>query len=617
MQTRNDLRNIAIIAHVDHGKTTLVDGMLKQSHIFRENQVVAERVMDSNDLERERGITILAKNTAITYRGVKINIVDTPGHADFGGEVERVLNMVDGVLLLVDAVDGPMPQTRFVLHKALELGHKAIVVINKVDRPNARLNHVANATFDLFIDLGATDEQAEFPIVYTDAVLGRATITPGEVGVDLQPLFDTIVNYLPAPLVEPDGPAQLLVTTLAYDDYKGRIAIGRLFAGTLHPAQNVARIAHDGTITPGKIAELFVHQGLERIPVSEVAAGEIVALTGLPEIFIGETVADPLDPHPLPPILVEAPTVRMAFGVNTSPFAGREGTWGTSRKLRERLYKELESNVSLRVEDTASPDTFIVSGRGELHLAILIETMRREGYEFQVSKPEVIFKEGPKGEKLEPVEEVYIEVASDHLGIVMEMLGARRSTLKDMHTADDGSVHLRYLVPTRGLLGFRSKFLTSTRGTGVMHALFHGYEPLAGEMSMREHGSLVAFETGTTTTFALNNAEGRGILFIGPGVEVYEGMVIGEQAREGDIAINVAKKKHLTNIRSSNSDFTIQLTPARTMSLDECIEYISEDEFLEVTPKSLRIRKKILGTEDRHKATAARDKAAERATENA
>ena len=603
MQNRNDLRNIAIIAHVDHGKTTLVDAMLKQSHIFRDNQVVIERVMDSNDLERERGITILAKNTAVTYRGVKINIVDTPGHSDFGGEVERVLNMVDGVLLLVDAVDGPMPQTRFVLRKALELGHKAIVVINKVDRPNARLNHVANATFDLFIDLGASDDQAEFPIVYTDAIRGQATLVPSETGVDLQPLFDTILNYLPAPQVEPDQPAQLLVTTLGYDDYKGRIAIGRLSAGTLSPGQNVARIAHDGTITPGKIAELFVHKGLERIPVAQVAAGEIVVLTGLPEVYIGETVADANDPRALPPIRVEAPTVRMAFSVNTSPFSGREGTWSTSRKLRERLFKELESNVSLAVEETQSPDTFIVSGRGELHLAILIETMRREGYEFQVSKPEVIFK-NKNGETLEPVEEVYIEVAGAHLGAVMEMLGTRRAQMKEMHTADDGSAHLRCLVPTRGLLGFRSKFLTATRGTGIMHALFHGYLPLAGEMTMREHGSLIAFETGVTTTFALENAEGRGTLFVGPGVEVYEGMVIGEQARLGEIAVNVVKKKHLTNIRSSNSDFTIQLTPPRIMSLDECIEYISEDEFLEVTPKSLRIRKRILGTEDRHKAMA-------------
>ncbi len=618
MPVRNDLRNIAIIAHVDHGKTTLVDAMLKQSHIFRDNQVVVERVLDSNDLERERGITILAKNTAVTYRGVKINIVDTPGHADFGGEVERVLNMVDGVLLLVDAVDGPMPQTRFVLRKALELGHKAIVVINKMDRPNARLNHVANATFDLFVDLGATDEQAEFPIVYTDAIQGTATLNPtpvndgGGLGRGLQPLFDTILNYLPAPQVEPDQPTQLLVTTLAYDDYKGRIAIGRLSAGTLRPGQAVMRIAHDGTLTPGKIAELFVHQGLERIPVSEAAAGEIVALTGLPEIYIGETVADAVDPRALPPIRVEAPTVRMTFSINTSPFTGREGTWSTSRKLRERLFKELESNVSLRVEETESPDTFLVSGRGELHLAILIETMRREGYEFQVSKPEVIFKE-ENDQKLEPVEEVYIEVGGDALGVVMEMLGARRGQMKEMHTADDGSVHLRYLVPTRGLLGFRSKFLTATRGTGILHALFHGYLPLAGEIETREHGSLVAFEAGVATNYALHNAEERGILFIGPGTHVYEGMVVGEQAREGDIAVNVCKKKHMTNVRSSNEDIAVRLTPPRIMSLDESIEYISKDELLEVTPKGLRIRKKILGTEDRHKAAAARDKAAAQA----
>lgn len=604
MPVRSDLRNIAIIAHVDHGKTTLVDGMLKQSHIFRDNQVVAERIMDSNDLERERGITILAKNTAITYRGIRINIVDTPGHADFGGEVERVLNMVDGVLLLVDAVDGPMPQTRFVLRKALELGHKAIVVINKMDRPNARLNHVANATFDLFIDLGANDDQAEFPIVYTDAIRGAATLTPGETGVDLQPLFDTIVNYLPAPQVEPDQPAQLLVTTLAYDDYKGRIAIGRLFAGTLKPAQNVMRIAHDGTMTPGKIAQLFVHQGLQRLEVPEAAAGEIVAITGLPEVYIGETIADANDSRALPPIRVEAPTVRMAFGVNTSPFAGREGTWSTSRKLRERLFKELESNVSLRVEETDSPDTFIVAGRGELHLAILIETMRREGYEFQVSKPEVIFKEAEGGKKLEPIEDVHIEVAGEFMGAVMELLGTRKAQMKEMHTADDGSVHLHYHVPTRGMLGFRSKFLTATRGTGVMHTLFHGYEPFVGEMSMRTHGGLVAFETGTATGFAIENAQKRGTLFVSPGVEVYEGMVIGEQAREGDIAVNIAKKKHLTNIRSSNADIAVQLTPPRSMSLDECIEYISDDELLEVTPKSLRIRKRILKNEERRKTAS-------------
>ncbi len=605
-QVRSDLRNIAIIAHVDHGKTTLVDGMLKQSHVFRDNQAVVERVLDSGELERERGITILAKNTAVTYRGVKINIVDTPGHADFGGEVERVLNMVDGVLLLVDAVDGPMPQTRFVLRKALELGLKAIVVINKVDRANARLNHVANATFDLFIDLGASDEQAEFPIVYTDAINGRATLAPGVVGTDLQPLFDTILDYIPAPTIEPDSPAQLLVTSLAYDDYKGRIAIGRLFAGQLKRAQPVARIAVDGQIFSNKITQLFVHQGLERIEVDQVEAGEIVAVTGLPEIFIGETIADIDDPRPLPPIRVEAPTVRMMFGVNTSPFSGREGRWNTSRKLRERLMKELEHNVSLRVEDGSTADTFIVSGRGELHLVILIETMRREGYEFQVGRPEVILRE-ENGQLLEPVEEIYIEVPEDVLGVVVEMLGNRRGQMTNIQHGEHGTVYLTYLVPTRGLLGFRGAFLTATRGTGIMHALFHGYEPMAGEITMRERGSMVAWEDGTSTAYALHNAEERGTLFIGPGVDVYEGMIVGQNARGNDLPINVCKKKHLTNIRVFVEDIAVRLTPPRPMSLDDCIEYIADDELLEVTPHNLRMRKRILNTDMRRKAAAGRD----------
>ena len=606
MTVRSDLRNIAIIAHVDHGKTTLVDGMLKQSHVFRDNQVVAERVLDSGDLERERGITILAKNTAVTYRGIKINIVDTPGHADFGGEVERVLNMVDGVLLLVDAVDGPMPQTRFVLRKALEMGHKAIVVINKVDRANARLNHVANATFDLFIDLGASDEQAEFPIVYTDAVKGQASLAPGVIGADLQSLFDTILDYIPAPKVEPDSPAQLLVTTLAYDDYKGRIAIGRLFAGKLARQQPVARIAVDGQIFSGKIAQLFIHQGLDRVEVDEAQAGEIVAVTGLPEVFIGETIADADDPRPLPPIRVEAPTVRMTFGVNTSPFSGKEGTWSTSRKLRERLGKELEHNVSLRVQETDTADTFIVSGRGELHLVILIETMRREGYEFQVGKPEVILRE-ENGVKLEPVEEVYIEVPEEMMGTVVEMLGNRRGQMTDIRHGEHSTVYLTYLVPTRGLLGFRGAFLTATRGTGIMHALFHGYEPMAGEITRRERGSMVAWEDGMSTAYALHNAEERGTLFIGPGVHVYEGMIVGQNARGNDMPINVCKKKHLTNIRSSTEDIAVRLTPPRPMSLDDCIEYISDDELLEVTPLSLRMRKRILNTDMRRKFAAGRD----------
>jgi GTP-binding protein len=599
-ELRNNIRNIAIIAHVDHGKTTLVDAMLKQSHIFRENQVVVERVMDSNDLERERGITILAKNTAITYLTTKINIVDTPGHADFGGEVERVMNMVDGVLLLVDAVDGPMPQTRFVLRKALEMGHKAIVVINKVDRPNARLNHVANATFDLFIDLGASDDQAEFPIVYTNAILGHATLAPIDEGVDLQPLFNTIVSYLPAPTIEPDAPLQMLVSTLGYDDYKGRIAIGRITAGKIRKAQEVKRIAVDGKITSGKIAQVFIHQGLDRIEVDEAEAGEIVAITGLPEIFIGETIADANEPHALPPIRVEEPTVRMSFGVNTSPFGGKEGTWSTSRKLRERLFKELEANVSLRVEETEQADVFIVSGRGELHLAILIETMRREGYEFEVAKPEVIFHE-KDGVKLEPFEESYIEVAEAYLGAVVEMLGQRRGLMTDMQHGDDGTVYLKYTVPTRGLLGFRSSFLTSTRGTGVIHSLFAGYQPLAGDITTRDHGSLVSWETGVTNTYGLKNAEERGTLFVGAGVDVYEGMVIGQHIRDTDLAVNACKKKHLTNMRASTSDISVRLSTPRNLSLDDCIEYLGVDELLEVTPKNLRLRKRILDTDERRK----------------
>ncbi|HEY4690414.1 MAG TPA: translational GTPase TypA [Anaerolineae bacterium] len=595
---RTDIRNIAIIAHVDHGKTTLVDAMLKQSRIFRENQVVAERIMDSNDLERERGITILAKNTAVIYKGVKINIVDTPGHADFGGEVERVMNMVDGVLLLVDAVDGPMPQTRFVLRKALEMGRKAIVVINKIDRPNARLNHVANATFDLFVDLGASDEQAEFPIVYTNAITGHATLVPGEEGIDLQPLFDKIITYLPAPTFEPDAPTQLLVTTLAYDDYKGRIAIGRLFAGTLRRAQEVARIKVDGTIVPGKTAQVFIHQGLDRIEVDAVEAGEIVAVTGLPEVYIGETIADPEQPRPLPPIRIEEPTVRMTFGVNTSPLAGREGQWVTSRKLRERLYKELEHNVSLRVQDTDEPDVFVVSGRGELQLAILIETMRREGYEFEVARPEVITRERD-GKTLEPFEELYVEVAEPHMGSVVEMLGARRGQMIDVRHGDDGTIYLKYTIPTRGLLGFRSDFLTATRGTGVMHALFAGYDRLAGPIDTRELGSLVAWESGLSSTYGLKNAEDRGSLFIGPNVDVYEGMIVGQHIRDADLSVNVCKKKHLTNMRAASADIAVRLTPPRVMSLDDCIEYLADDDLLEVTPLNLRLRKRILNTEER------------------
>jgi GTP-binding protein len=603
---RTDLRNIAIIAHVDHGKTTLVDGLLRQAHTFRDNQQVAVRVLDSNDLERERGITILAKNTAIsiwdveTQQMVKINIVDTPGHADFGGEVERVMNMVDGVLLLVDAAEGPMPQTRFVLKKALEKGHRAIVVVNKVDRKDAEPQRVLNQTFDLFIDLHASDEQNDFPVIYTNAVTARAGLTP-ELGPDLQPLFQSILRHIPAPKVDADAPLQMLVTTLGYDDYRGVTAVGRIFAGTIHAGQALTRMKVDGTNIPERARYLYVHHGLDKVEVEEARAGEIIALAGLEGIAIGETLADPENPVALPTIQVEEPTVRMTFGVNTAPFTGREGKWGTSRKLRERLFNEIRSNVSLRVVDTDAADTFLVSGRGELHLAILIETMRREGYEFQVSKPEVILRENELGEILEPFEEVHIETSPDTVGVVVEMLGSRRGKILDMHDTNDGSVRLVYVVPTRGLLGFRYQFLTATRGNGVMHTLFHDYLPMAGAISTRNTGSLVSWDVGPTTTFGLRNAEGRGVLFIGAGVEVYEGMVIGENAKTNDIAINVCKTKHLTNMRSSRGDIAIRLTTPRNMSLDEAIEYLSDDELLEVTPLNYRIRKRILNTDERGK----------------
>ncbi len=605
---RTDLRNIAIIAHVDHGKTTLVDGLLRQARVFRENQQVIERVMDSNDLERERGITILAKNTSVeiwdaaTNQQVKINIVDTPGHADFGGEVERVMNMVDGVLLLVDAAEGPMPQTRFVLRKALAMGHQAIVVINKVDRKDAEVERVLNQTFDLFIELGATEEQAEFPVIYANAVTAQAGLTP-ELGPDLQPLFKTILEHIPCPKVDIDAPLQLLVTALGYDDYRGVTAVGRVFAGRIEAGQALARITLTGQVVPERARYLYVHRGLNRVDVEAADAGEIVALAGLEEIGIGETLADPENPVGLPPIHVEAPTVRMTFGVNTSPFGGREGRWSTSRKLRERLYDELRSNVALRVVDTESPDTLLVSGRGELHLAILIETMRREGYEFQVSRPDVILREGENGETLEPFEEVYIETSAETVGVVVEMLGGRRGQMLDMQNAADNSVHLKFLAPTRGLLGFRYQFLTATRGEGVMHTIFHDFLPMAGAIVGRSNGSLVSWEPGVTTTFGLKNAEERGMLFLSPGVDVYEGMVVGEHQRPGELTVNVCKKKHLTNMRSSHGDMEIRLTPPRRMSLDEAIEFLADDELLEVTPQNFRIRKRILDSHERGRQT--------------
>jgi len=605
---RNDLRNIAIIAHVDHGKTTLVDGLLKQAFVFRANQQVMERVMDSNALERERGITILAKNTAIeiwddvTQAQVKINIVDTPGHADFGGEVERVMNMVDGVLLLVDAAEGPMPQTRFVLKKALEMGHRAIVVINKVDRKDAEPSRVLNQTFDLFIELGATDEQAEFPIIYANAITAQAGLTP-ELGPDLQPLFQAILRHIPAPHVDIDAPLQMLVTTLGYDDYRGVTAVGRIFAGKIRLGQSLARITVDGQVLPERARYLYVHQGLKRVEVEEAAAGEIVALAGLEGIAIGETLADPENPVSLPPIKVEEPTVRMTFGVNTSPFSGREGRWNTSRRLRGRLFDELRSNVALRVAEMETADSFLVSGRGELHLAILVETMRREGYEFQVSRPEVILREGAGGETLEPFEELYIETSQETVGVVVEMLGGRRGQMLDMLDTLENSVRLKYLVPTRGLLGFRYQFLTATRGAGTMNTIFYDYLPLVGAMAGREAGSIVSWETGVTTTYGLNNAQDRGVLFCGPGVDVYEGMVVGEHQRPGDLTVNVCKKKHMTNVRAARGEMEIRLTPPRQMSLDEAIEYLADDELLEVTPQTYRIRKRILETHERGKQT--------------
>jgi GTP-binding protein len=605
---RTDLRNIAIIAHVDHGKTTLVDALLKQAHVFRENQQVVERVLDSNDLERERGITILSKNTAIslndprTGRPVKINIVDTPGHADFGGEVERVLNMVDGVLLLVDAAEGPMPQTRFVLKKALELGHRAVVVINKIDRKEADLDRVLNDTFDLFIELGASEEQADFPVVYAVATTGQAALTP-ELGPGLQPLFETILRYIPGPTVDVDAPLQMLVTTLDYDTYRGLTAIGRIFAGRLAAGQRVARLTCTGEIVSEQVRYLYVHQGLQRVEVGAAEAGEIVAISGLEAIAIGETLADPDQPAALPAIRVEEPTVRMTFGVNTSPFAGREGRWGTSRKLRERLREELKHNIALRVEETDSADTFLVSGRGELHLAILIETMRREGYEFQISRPEVIMRSGADGEQLEPYEEVFIETSPDTVGAVVELLGRRRGEMLNTETGSDGNVHLTYLAPTRGLLGFRYQFLTTTRGLGVMHTIFHSYGPLAGPIKARSRGSLIAWETGATTTFGLENGEERGTLFVGPGIDVYAGMVVGEHIRPGDLEVNVCKRKQLNNMRQAFRDLDSRLTPHRQMSLDEAIEYLADDELLEVTPQSLRIRKRILEKSQRARET--------------
>ncbi len=612
IKTRDDIRNIAIIAHVDHGKTTLVDGMLKQTKVFRENQQTGERILDNNDLERERGITILSKNTAITYNDVKINIVDTPGHADFGGEVERVLNMVDGALLLIDAAEGPMPQTRFVLRKALGLGLRIIVVINKVDRPHARIEEALNDTFDLFIELGASDEQADFPVAYAIGLEGKAGDTADTLAEDLTPLFDMIVREVPPPEVDMDAPASLLVTTLDYDNYKGQIGVGRVRTGVFKKGMSAVRITPQGDRIEGRVEYLFTYLNLDRTETDSASAGEIVAFGGFDTVGISDTIAHPDVTKGLPAITVEEPTVRMTFGVNTSPFAGREGKtgWGTSRRLRERLYNETRSNVALRVADTDQADRFSVSGRGELHLGILIETMRREGYEFEVSKPEVIFREDPEtGELLEPIEEVHVEVADDYAGTVMEMLGSRRGLMTNMNS-ENGTTYMTYIVPTRFLIGFQSNFMRATSGMGQIHSLHHGWDEVKGESPRRNNGSLIADQPGNAMPYAIVNLQPRGAFFIPPGTDVYEGMIVGEHIRPDDLSINVAKAKHLTNFRDKPKQDGVGLVPPRNMSLDDCIEFLAEDELLEVTPDSLRLRKRILDNEQRMKAIKAAKKLA-------
>ncbi|MBO0779215.1 MAG: translational GTPase TypA [Ktedonobacteraceae bacterium] len=596
---RTNIRNVAIIAHVDHGKTTLVDGLLKQSHIFRENQQVGELIMDSNDQERERGITILAKNTAVTYKGVKINIIDTPGHADFGGEVERVLNMADGCILLVDAVEGPMPQTRFVLQKALELNLKPIVVVNKIDRRDARVDQVLEWTQDLFLELATSDEQLDFPVLYAIGRDGVAMYHPQDERKDLQPLFETILNVVPAPRVDSSAPLQMLITALDYDDYKGKYAIGRIVRGRMLAGGSVARINRAGEVSRQKINLIFIYNGLRRDEVSEVQAGDIVAVTGIADANIGETIADLEQPEALPSIEISEPTLKMTFGVNTSPFAGREGKFPTSRQLRSRLYRELETNVSLRVVDGNTPDEFVVSGRGELHLSVLIETMRREGYEFQVSRPEVITRDDENGHLLEPLEQLVIDTKDTFIGVLTETLAARKAQLSNMVSDGLGNVRLEYRIPTRGLIGFRNAFLTLTKGNGAMSSMLLGFEPWMGKIGSTRMGALIASEQGPATTYGLNNAQQRGDTFIEPGTAVYEGMIIGLNARPDDLMINVCKEKQKTNIRSSTSDIAVRLTPAVLMSLEQSLDFINNDELVEVTPKNIRLRKRYLTHQER------------------
>ena len=606
MMRRTDLRNIAIIAHVDHGKTTLVDALLRQTSAHRNITGMGERILDSMDQERERGITIKAKNASVLYNGVKINIVDTPGHADFGGEVERTLRMVDGVLLLVDAKEGPMPQTTFVLRKALSLGHKAVVVINKVDRHDAQIEDVVNRTFDLFAHLGATDVQLDFPIVYTSALNGTASLDSEKPGVDIAPLLETILDKIPAPPIFRDRPLQMLVLALVHDSYKGKMGIGKLLSGSIAKRQNLMQIKTDGTQIPGRATDLLIFEGLERKEVDRVDAGEIVAIAGFPDIGIGETLADAEHPVALPPVAIDQPTVEVTFSVNNSPFAGREGKYLTSRHLRDRLYKELETNVSLRVDETDSAESFLVAGRGELHLAVFIETMRREGYELQVSQPKVILRE-EDGVTLEPYEELTIEVPVEYQGAVIEAVGPRRGELRHMKLTAHNNLHLEYHIPTRGVIGLKSYLLSKTKGTVVLHHIFLGYEKVESRgIQLNTHGSLVAHETGTSNAYGLNIAQERGVLFIGPQVEVYQGMVIGQNSRDEDLDVNVCKAKHLSNMRASGSDDALVLTPPREMSLELALEYIGPDELVEVTPTSLRIRKRTLNQEERRKSKKSR-----------
>ena len=600
MKRRDNLRNIAIIAHVDHGKTTLVDELLKQSGIFRSNEVVQERVMDSNDLERERGITILSKNTSVQYGDVKINIVDTPGHADFGGEVERILTMVDGVLLLVDAFEGCMPQTRFVLRKALALEKKVLVVVNKIDRQGARPDEVIDEVLDLFIELGANDDQLEFPVIYASARDGYASLDPKVREGDMRPLFDMIIENIEPPKGEVDEPVQVLFSSLDYDDYIGRIGVGRMERGTLKRNDSVVLCKTDGTTENVKISRLYQFDGLKRVEVESAAAGDIICVSGIADLNIGETICDPNCIEPLPFVKIDEPTISMNFMVNDSPFAGKEGKFVTSRNLRDRLFKEVETNVSMRVEETESTDTFKVSGRGELHLSILIETMRRQGYEFQVSRPQVITKL-ENGKLLEPIELLIVEVPEEYVGNVMQKIGSRRGELENMGTRDGGSTHLEFRIPARGLIGYRSEFMTDTNGNGIMNNLFAGYEEYKGDIQTRERGSIVAHETGETSAYGLFNTQDRGRLFVGPGVPVYEGMIVGECAKAEDIVCNVCKNKHLTNTRASGSDDALRLVPHSVLSLEQSMEFIKDDELMEVTPVSIRLRKKILSKDLRLK----------------